>query len=374
MVFQKDKVSLYVHWPFCAFKCPYCDFNSHVREGINHARWLTTLTQELDHYADYLSDKEIHTVFFGGGTPSLAHPSVIAGIIEHVAQTYHLANDAEITMEANPTSVEAENFALLAASGVSRISLGIQSLIPEQLKFLGRKHDASEARKAIETAAHFFKRYSFDLIYALPQQSVTQWQIQLQEALQLAGGHLSLYQLTIEKGTKFFDLHRKNKITLPDEETAADLYVATEEMMEQHGYHAYEVSNYCVPGQECQHNLQYWRMGDYLGIGPGAHGRITQNNTRFAIQNIASPESWMQATHKQGHGQQQCISLFSKQNEEERIIMGLRMKEGIHLTASMMEKAKFLCDLGLLESSHNLVKPTLQGRLVLNSLIKHLIV
>ncbi|MCE2992436.1 MAG: radical SAM family heme chaperone HemW [Candidatus Jidaibacter sp.] len=368
------KCSIYIHWPFCKSKCPYCDFNSHVRDGIDHSLWRASLIKEIDYYSQYLKDKEIVSIFFGGGTPSLAHESVISGIIEHLAKNYNLPNIAEITMEANPTSVESSKFKAIAAAGVNRVSLGIQSLYEKNLKFLGREHSAFEAKAAIEVARKYFSKFSFDLIYALPKQSLNEWAAELQEAKSLADGHLSLYQLTIEKGTKFFSEHKQGRFTLPDEDLAADMYTLTEEILEPDGYKTYEVSNYAKPGHECIHNLQYWQYGEYLGIGPGAHGRIKQGNSRYATQNISSPEEWLKLVNITGAGLQRNEALNQEDILKETVIMGLRTSAGV-VAHPLMNKQRIttLCDNGLLELIDNKLITTNQGRLLLNSVIKYLL-
>ncbi len=277
-------------------------------------------------------------------------------------------------MEANPTSVEAEKFKNLSLAGVNRVSLGIQSLRNENLKFLGREHDVYEAKGAIDLARKNFSRYSFDLIYALPNQTIAQWEVELEEAIEMAYGHLSLYQLTIEKGTKFFGAHRAGEFAMPDNEVAADMYIRTEDVLEANGYKAYEVSNYAMPGHECLHNMQYWCYGDYLGIGPGAHGRIKQGGRRLAVQNISSPESWLKLVASYGVGVQRKDILTDAEIATERILMGLRTAEGIAVEHVIYkERLKELMDNGLLKLNDNRVIATKHGRLLLNSVIKHLL-
>lgn len=344
-----------------------------MRDSVDHKLWLNSFIAELDYYKDYLSDKEIISIFFGGGTPSLAHESVIAGVIGHIS-SMSLASNVEITMEANPTSVEASKFQALSKAGVNRVSLGIQSLRDENLKFLGREHDVAEAKGAIELARKTFNRYSFDLIYALPNQTLSEWEVELGEAIVMAGGHLSLYQLTIEKGTHFFGAHRAGEFVMPDNELAADMYTRTEEVLEGHGYRAYEVSNYAIPGHECLHNMQYWRYGNYLGIGPGAHGRIEEDGNRYATQNISSPESWLTLVAESGVGIQRKDLLKASDIASERIMMGLRTLEGVEITSDVNElKLQELVDNELLYISDGKMIATKQGRLLLNSVIGYLI-
>src|SRR5262245_38165171 len=275
---------LYVHWPFCLSKCPYCDFNSHVRAAIDHSRWRAALLRELDHYAAHTRGRRLTSIFFGGGTPSLMEPATVAAVIERAAEHWPLASDVEITLEANPTSVEAGKFAAFRTSGVNRVSLGVQALNDADLKFLGRHHSAAEARAAIDIARRHFARYSFDLIYARPGQSAAAWRSELAEAVGLAGDHLSVYQLTIEPETVFGAAHRRGELAVPREEEAAALFELTQERLGEAGLPAYEISNHARPGGESRHNLTYWRYGDYVGIGPGAHGRLTVGSEKLATR------------------------------------------------------------------------------------------
>ena len=371
----KDKVSIYIHWPFCKSKCPYCDFNSHVTDSFDTNAWIKAYKTEIDANAEYLSNKQIHTIFFGGGTPSLAPVEVIAETISHLDKNYDLKPDAEITMEANPTSVEAKNFKALSKSGLNRISLGVQSFDTDNLKFLGRTHTSDEALTAIELAAQNFSRFSFDLMYCLPQQTIKHWELELENALQLGAQHISLYQLTIEKGTKFFKLHKDKAFTLPDENIAADMYMLTEEKCRQYGLHAYEVSNYAANNHECLHNIQYWRMKDYLGIGPGAHSRLTLGNKKYARQNISAPNTWMQKVEDNKLGIQKETLLDKTDIRFEQIMMGLRLIEGIDINIiNNPVKISQLVENGLLQKiNKHTIAPTLQGRLLLNSVINFLI-
>ena len=270
-----DQLALYFHWPFCLAKCPYCDFNSHVRESLPQADMLAALQAELGYEAARLGRREVGSIFFGGGTPSLMDPESVAALIEEAGRVFSLAPEAEITLEANPTSVEAAKFQAYRQAGVNRVSIGVQSFDIEALRFLGRQHSAQQAIAAIELGAKIFPRISFDLIYARPGQSQAAWRAELRQALDLAADHLSLYQLTIEDGTKFATLHARGEFTLPDEEEAEALYDITAEEAARYGLQRYEVSNYAKPGGESRHNLTYWRYGDYAGIGPGAHGRLS---------------------------------------------------------------------------------------------------
>jgi oxygen-independent coproporphyrinogen-3 oxidase len=281
---RSEPLAVYIHWPFCRSKCPYCDFNSHVRERIDETRWTGALLADLDRQAELASDREVVSIFFGGGTPSLMPPETVAALIERVKALWPVAPDLEVTLEANPNSAEAERFAGFAAAGVNRLSLGIQALDPAALEFLGRRHDRDEAIAAIRLARDTFPRYSFDLIYARPGQDVVAWQNELDEALTLAGEHLSLYQLTIEPGTAFGNRASRGEILAADEDTAVALFEVTQERLAAAGLPAYEISNHARPGAECRHNLAYWRYEDYLGIGPGAHGRVTRDEGKIATR------------------------------------------------------------------------------------------
>jgi len=320
---------LYVHWPFCLKKCPYCDFNSHVRDSIDQVLWREALLMELDHYAALTPGRAVTSIFFGGGTPSLMAPETAGAVIERAARNWTLAPDIEITLEANPTSVEAGRFAGFRAAGINRVSLGIQSLDDAALKFLGRAHSAGEARAAIELAARSFDRYSFDLIYARPGQSLEAWAAELEAALALAGDHLSVYQLTIEAGTAFHTAHARGDFALPDDDLAGALYELTQARLTEAGLAAYEISNHARPGQASRHNLTYWRYGDYIGVGPGAHGRLTLAGTKHATRQKKAPESWLAAVEAVGHGTEETLALNLEHRGEEMLMMGLRLAEGI---------------------------------------------
>jgi oxygen-independent coproporphyrinogen-3 oxidase len=324
-----DEFAIYVHWPFCRSKCPYCDFNSHVREAIDEARWRAAILSELDHYAGETRGRTVSSIFFGGGTPSLMAPATVASIIARIAGRWRLATDVEITLEANPNSAERAKFTALRGAGVNRLSLGVQSLDDKALRFLGRAHDSGEARAAIAAAADTFERFSFDLIYARPGQSVAAWRDELAAALALAGEHLSLYQLTIEQGTAFHALHQRGDIVLPPEDEAAAFYEVTQEVLTDAGLPAYEISNHARPGAECRHNLVYWRYGDYAGIGPGAHGRLTRNGARIATRQERAPETWLAAVEARGHGTAEGQAIAPAHAAEEALMMGLRLSEGI---------------------------------------------
>jgi putative oxygen-independent coproporphyrinogen III oxidase len=320
---------IYIHWPFCKSKCPYCDFNSHVRDSIEQERWRQALLAELDHYAGETGGRSVESIFFGGGTPSLMDPRTAAALIGRIADRWDLAAGAEITLEANPTSVEAGRFRDFRAAGVNRVSLGVQALDPAALRFLGRGHDVDEALAALDLARTIFPRFSFDLIYARPGQTIAAWRDELDRALALAGDHLSLYQLTIEPGTAFAPAHARGDFTLPDEDLGASLYELTQERLAAAGLPSYEISNHARPGGQSRHNLVYWRYGDYLGIGPGAHGRLTLSGEKFATRQLRAPETWLTGVEQRGHGTQERIAVSAAERLEEMLMMGLRLAEGI---------------------------------------------
>ncbi|MCE3006646.1 MAG: radical SAM family heme chaperone HemW [Rickettsiales bacterium] len=327
-------LAIYIHWPFCKKKCPYCDFNSHVRDAIDAEGWRQALIRELLYWQPLTHNHRVTSIFFGGGTPSLMPPAILAALIDTVRESWNCASDIEITMEANPTSVESVNFAAAAKAGVNRLSLGVQSLRPEALKFLGREHSESEARSAIALAAEHFPRYSFDLIYALPGQTLDAWKTELREALTYARGHLSLYQLTIEENTAFHhQYHHDQAFTLPEESLAAEMYELTQRIMEEAGLPAYEISNHAASGHESRHNLSYWRGESYLGIGAGAHGRLDiGDGARLATCNLKSPERWLEQTQRLGHGLEENTPLDAATRTEEKLLMGLRLiREGLNL-------------------------------------------
>lgn len=366
-------ISLYIHWPFCKSKCPYCDFNSHVRDSIDQESMITAYKTEIDYFNEILSTRTIDTIFFGGGTPSLAYPKVIYEIINHIHSNYKISEKIEITMEANPTSIEAEKFSILSKSGVNRISIGIQSLREKNLKFLGREHSEYEAIKAIEIANSNFKRVSLDFIYALPNQSLEEWQKELEEIYKLSMGHLSLYQLIIEKGTKFYKDFKEKKFHMPEDDLSEQMYNYTSEFLETKAMAAYEVSNYSLIGQECRHNLNYWNYGDYLGIGAGAHGRYTHLGKRHATQMISNPEDWLSSVKSNKSGLQKQSNLSTQEIIDETIIMGMRLACGIKKPEFINnEKISFLQSVGLITKDNEILKCTTRGRLVLNSIVEYL--
>jgi putative oxygen-independent coproporphyrinogen III oxidase len=323
-----EPLAIYIHWPFCRSKCPYCDFNSHVRERIDEARWTRALIADLDRQAALVPEHEVVSIFFGGGTPSLMPPETVAALIERVRALWPAAPDLEITLEANPNSAEADRFAAFANAGVNRLSLGIQALDPAALRFLGRRHDRDEAIEAIRLARDTFPRYSFDLIYARPGQSPAAWNEELGEALSLAGEHLSLYQLTIEPGTAFGNRAARGEALAADEDAAASLFELTQHRLAAAGLPAYEISNHARPGAECRHNLAYWEYRDYLGIGPGAHGRLTSGG-KIATTQRRQPEAWLAAIEGAGTGTDDETPIPRDTAIEEMVMMGLRLVAGV---------------------------------------------
>jgi putative oxygen-independent coproporphyrinogen III oxidase len=323
----EEPLALYVHWPFCVSKCPYCDFNSHVRESVDQAVWRDALLADLRHEAALLPGRTVGSIFFGGGTPSLMPPATVAAVIAEAAALWGLAEDVEITLEANPNSVEVASFADLAAAGVNRVSIGVQSFDAQVLEFLGRAHSEDEARRAIAAAQAHFARVSFDLIYARPGQTMAAWESELADALAFGTDHLSLYQLTIEPGTRFATLAAKGELTIPDGDAAADLFDATRAMTRAAGLPRYEVSNHARVGQESRHNLAYWRYADYAGVGPGAHGRRLGQ----ATERHKKPENFIAAVERNGHGLKVESDLPAPERATEAMLMGLRLTEGVDL-------------------------------------------
>ncbi len=373
-------IGIYIHWPFCESKCAYCDFNSHVRETVDQARWREALLRELHEEAMLTQGRRVVSIFFGGGTPSLMPPDTVAALISCVKKNWPTTTDLEITLEANPSSVEAEKFAAFAAAGVNRVSLGIQSLDDDVLRFLTRRHDAAEARRAIAIAQQHFPRMSFDLIYARPAQSLESWRAELREALGLGARHMSLYQLTIEPNTGFAGQYKRGAFQLPDEETSVALFEATQEMMLAAGLPRYEISNHAAMDESCRHNLIYWRYCDYIGIGPGAHGR----RNGAATMRLKRPETWLDAVERLGHGLEQQLALDVHTRGEEALLMGLRLAEGIEADwfaqrtgialADIIdaEQAAHLQSHGLIHQTSSSIRATPAGTLVLNGLIAQL--
>jgi oxygen-independent coproporphyrinogen-3 oxidase len=373
---------VYVHWPFCASKCPYCDFNSHVRSGgIDEARFLSAYLAELRHWAGLAPGRRVSSVFFGGGTPSLMSARTVAGILDAIAGAWSVAADAEITLEANPSSVEAARFHDYRAAGVNRVSLGVQSLDDGQLRALGRLHTVDEALDAIDVARSTFARFSFDMIYARPGQTPAAWRSELTRALALEPPHLSLYQLTIEDGTPFAALHAAGKLSVPDGGLAQALYQLTQDMTEAAGLPAYEVSNHAKPGEECRHNLTYWRYGEYAGVGPGAHGRVLTDAGRLATATERQPERWVGLVERHGAGILERTALGAGEQADEALIMGLRLSEGLDLDrlqrlTGMRPRRTAVDELigwGLIASGGECrLRATARGRIVLNELVLRL--
>ena len=378
-------LGVYVHWPFCKSKCPYCDFNSHVRDGVEQTRWRDALLRELEHAAREAPGQRVETVFFGGGTPSLMPPETVGAVIDRIRTLWDSAPEVEVTLEANPTSVEAGRFAALAEAGVNRVSLGVQALDAGSLKFLGREHSTDEALDALDTARRHFARYSFDLIYARPGQTPEAWAAELERALALAGEHLSLYQLTIERGTRFFTDHARGAFVLPDEEAAASMFEATQMRLAAAGLPAYEISNHARPGAACRHNLIYWRYQDYVGIGPGAHGRFAEGETKRATRRSSGPEAWLDAVERAGHGTAETTVVAGQDLVEEALMMGLRLADGIDRATfasvtgadpvAALGEARLapLVKAGFLEIEPDRLRATASGRQRLNALLERLI-
>ena len=371
---------VYIHWPICAAKCPYCDFNSHVRENFSEARWTAAILRELKAVADLQEQRPtVSTVFFGGGTPSLMSGRAVASVIDGIAEIWPLAPDAEISLEANPNSVEQGRFRDYRAAGVNRVSIGVQALDDAALKKLGRLHGADEARTAIRLGLGIFPRASFDLIYARPGQGADAWKRELEEAFSFQTEHLSLYQLTIEPGTAYATLARAGKLAIPADDDAADLYELTQELCSAAGLPLYEVSNHAAPGAECRHNLIYWRYEDYAGVGPGAHGRITAGPRRFSTQAERLPERWLEKVERLGTSLA-VEEITPADAAREHLLMGMRLSEGIDLAdyrtrwglSPAPEKIARLVEQGAVTLEGNRLAATRQGRLVLNTVIAQL--
>ena len=381
MTVGTNQLALYVHWPFCVSKCPYCDFNSHVRASVDQAQWRDALIADLAYEARVEPGRRLGSIFFGGGTPSLMPPETVAALIEAAERHWGFAPGIEITLEANPSSVEAARFADLAAAGVNRVSLGLQSLDEEALRFLGRAHDVAEGLAALETAQRAFGRVSFDLIYALPNQSEAEWERQLARALSFGTGHLSLYQLTIEPGTRFAALAAKGELQPADPDFAAGLYELTAAMTAAAGLPAYEISNHARPGEESRHNLAYWRYEYYLGVGPGAHGR----RGGHATQRHRKPENWLSALARNGHGIVEETPLDPAAATVEALLMGLRLHEGVDRAriasladrpfGALVDEAAVarLAEQGLLAPTEDRLRVTPAGMLLLDAILAEIV-
>jgi oxygen-independent coproporphyrinogen-3 oxidase len=370
---------VYIHWPFCAAKCPYCDFNSHVRSSIDESAWIGGIVRELGYTASLQGDAQplVGTIFFGGGTPSLMSGRAVGTVLETIQRLWPMTNDIEVTLESNPASADAARFADYRAAGVNRLSLGVQALNDPDLKMLGRLHDVAEAKQALALAQKNFERVSLDLIYARPDQTVGAWRDELKEALDFGTEHLSLYQLTIEPATPFATLHRTGALVIPDDDRAAALYETTQELTEAAGVPAYEISNHAHAGAEARHNLLYWRYGAYAGVGPGAHGRLDLNGKRFATSTERLPERWREKVARDGHGLIEKSEVTPADAAREHLLMNLRLAEGIDLaayrarwgTAPDAARIAMLANQGLITFANDRLAATPRGRLVLNSVI-----
>ncbi|HUR43604.1 MAG TPA: radical SAM family heme chaperone HemW [Aestuariivirga sp.] len=374
---------IYVHWPFCKAKCPYCDFNSHVRhQPVDDMAFARALAAELAWFAERTRGRTVTSIFFGGGTPSLMPPKAVNHVLESIAGLWTVLPDAEITLEANPTSIEAENFWGYRQAGVNRVSVGVQALNDADLLALGRQHSAKEAVAAFGLAAKIFPRVSFDLIYARPRQTVAEWRNELTEALTYQQGHMSLYQLTIEPHTAFAELHARGSLAMPPEDRAADLYDVTQELTEKAGLDAYEVSNHAAPGHESRHNLLYWRYGEYVGVGPGAHSRLSAGGSHHALLAEKHPETWRELVTARGTGVTEDVNIAKPDQASEYLLMGLRVVEGIELTRYEELAGRFidpsklaaLQSMGLVSCNDFRLRATPAGRRVLNALIQDLAV
>jgi putative oxygen-independent coproporphyrinogen III oxidase len=378
---QHGGFGLYVHWPFCQSKCPYCDFNSHVASHVDERRWATAFAAEITRVGQLVPERHLRSIFFGGGTPSLMSPELVGAILQKVRETWGLANDCEITLEANPGSIEAGRFQGYRDAGVNRVSMGMQAMNDADLRRLGRMHSVDEARQAFDVARHIFERVSFDLIYARQDQTLADWKAELSDALTMAVDHLSLYQLTIEDGTVFASRFAKGQLRgLPHEDLSVAMFETTQDMCNAAGMPAYEVSNHARPGQESRHNLLYWRGGDYAGIGPGAHGRLTIDGTRTATVQAKAPGAWLAAVETRGTGDTENDVLKGEDAAAEYLMMGLRVNDGISRNrfrrlggTERVDEIIALRDLGLIHTEADTLRTTPSGRLVLNEVLRRLL-
>ncbi len=382
-------LGLYIHWPFCASKCPYCDFNSHVNEAVDQDLWRTALLKELESVGTQTqngpTNRVLKSVFFGGGTPSLMPPQTVQSLIDALPLYFHLSPDLEITLEGNPNSIDVDKYKAFKTAGINRVSVGIQSLRENSLKFLGRLHDINEAKRALDVTRSLFDKSSFDLIYALPGQTLFSWESELSEALSFAQGHLSLYQLIIEPGTAFYTRYHRGEFKLPTDDESADLFTLTRDIMSSNGFDLYEVSNFAKPGHECQHNLIYWQYDDYACIGPGAHGRLTLDQKKYAIRNHRAPDIWLDHVRQHGHGEKVRDALSSKDQILEHIMMNLRLSAGISKSDFLQKHQLSLESLfsqmtvdnlvaaGYIKSDSAYFKVTNEGMLRLDAIIKTLV-
>jgi oxygen-independent coproporphyrinogen-3 oxidase len=374
---QEAGFGLYLHWPFCAAKCPYCDFNSHVSRSIDQSAWQSAYLSEIDRYAELTPGRVLDSIYFGGGTPSLMDPTLVGAILERISNHWTLGNNVEVTLEANPTSIEAANFAGYRAGGINRVSIGVQALNDADLKKLGRMHSVSEAKQALFLAKSTFDRVNFDLIYSRQDQSLDDWRAELTQALDMGPDHLSLYQLTIEEGTAFGDRFATGGLKgLPGDDLAVDQYFLTQELCEAAGLPAYEVSNHARPGEESRHNMIYWQAGDWIGIGPGAHGRLTLGGRRIGTETPLSPARWLE---NPGESAREEIPL--DEQAVEYLLMGLRLREGIDLDRLKTrfglelepQKLKNLLELSLIELDGPSLRTSREGRPVLNAILRELL-
>lgn len=379
---QNAGFGVYVHWPFCMHKCPYCDFNSHVSRDVDQNAWRDALLSDIRKSAAETPDRTVDTIFFGGGTPSLMPPETVNAVISAIRSAWKLSPTVEISLEANPTSVEAGRFAGYANAGVNRISMGIQSLNDTDLKALGRMHSVAEARAAFDIARHQFDRVSFDLIYARQGQTIVDWETELVEATSMAVDHLSLYQLTIESGTRFGDLYARGNLRgLPDDDLAADMYFRTQEICDRLGLPAYEISNHAKAGAESRHNRLYWRYGDYVGIGPGAHGRLTLNGEKYATETFENPQDWLGSVKQNGWGRKSSEAISRENQASEYLMMSLRLTEGtsvarytsLNPSGLSQEGLARLQDDNLITLQGDNLKTTSKGRPILNAVLRKLL-
>ncbi len=378
----ENAFGIYLHWPFCMAKCPYCDFNSHVRhQPVDQERFAAAFNREMETLRDRTGPRTVTSIFLGGGTPSLMQPATVAALLDGIAKRWSVADNIEISLEANPTSVEADRFRGYRAAGVNRVSLGVQALNDRDLRRLGRLHSVDEAKVAIGLAREIFPRLSFDLIYARPDQTIEDWRGELKEAISLAADHLSLYQLTIEEGTQFYNLWKAGKLVTPEPDHAAALYEETQRVTAEHGLPAYEVSNHAVPGRESQHNLVYWRYGQYVGVGPGAHGRFIENDTRTVTITEKHPETWLERVENTGHGIVEQEHLNGNQQGDEFLMMGLRLREGVDLRRYQRltghtinaDRLNRLIEQGALERMNDdFIRATPAGSLLLDAVVADL--
>ena len=378
-------LAIYVHWPFCRVKCPYCDFNVHIRRDVDHSRWRRALCAEIDHFAGEAEGREVSSIYFGGGTPSLMAADTVAAVLDRVGARWAMSPSVEITLEANPDPSDVGRFADYRAAGVSRLSLGIQSLDDRALAFLGRAHDRAAALHALEEGRRRFERLSFDLIYARPGQGAEDWRRELAEAVQRAGEHISLYQLTIEAGTAFGSAHERGHLPMPGDEAAGGLYEITQDVLAGAGFDAYEISNHARPGGQSRHNLAYWRYQDYLGIGPGAHGRVTVGGSKSATHQTRNPRRWLEAVEASGHGTEGRATLSPAARGEEMLMMGLRLAEGVSRerfraeTGTALDAAldsgalAALVDGGFLDADDRRLRATPAGRQRLDAVLRALL-